>query len=96
MGVIPKLIIFISLIFRVNIIFLHFLKENLNEIERILPKVANCPNRGITQHSCTDVCIKKFGLKKFQPHPVLEKRRLRMLKIYPLPTNWIEVPDIAT
>ncbi|CAF0806211.1 unnamed protein product [Brachionus calyciflorus] len=34
--------------------------------------------------------------KKFQPYPVMEKRRLRMLKIYPLPPNWVEVPDLNT
>ncbi len=47
-------------------------------------------------HACNEYCIKKFGYKKFEPHPILEKRRIRMLKIYPLPQNWVEVPDIMT
>jgi polyglutamine-binding protein 1 len=72
------------------------LTENLTDLEKILPKVANCPNKVNSHHSCTDYCMRKYGLKKFQPHPVIEKRRCRMLKIYPLPINWLEVPDIAT
>jgi polyglutamine-binding protein 1 len=59
-------------------------------------KIPNCPNRVNTFHECTDYCAKKYGFKKFQPHPVLERRRLRMLKIYPLLPNWVEVPDLET
>ena len=61
-----------------------------------LDKVPDCPNRLNRFHDCTDYCGQKYGYKKFQPHPVFEKRRLRMLKIYPLLPNWLEVPDIYT
>ena len=57
-------------------------------------KIPDCPNRTNQYHQCTDYCAKKYGFKKFQPHPVFEKRRTRMLKIYPLLPNWLEVPDI--
>ena len=59
-------------------------------------EVANCPNLSNPYHECNDFCKKKFGLKQFQPNPVMERRRLRMLKIYPLPAGWKEVPDIQT
>lgn len=41
-----------------------------------------------------EVYISKF--KRFEPHPLLEKRRIRMLKIYPLPEKWVEVPDLES
>jgi hypothetical protein len=56
----------------------------------------NCPNLSNPYHECTLYCKKRYGLKVFQPNPVMEKRRIRMLKIYPLPANWVEVPDIHT
>lgn len=60
-------------------------------------KVFNCPNRSNPYHTCSSYCKKKFGAKsKFEPHPILEKRRIRMLKIYPLPPGWVEVPDLST
>ena len=59
-------------------------------------KVSNCPNRSNPHHTCGNYCIQKFGYKTFDPHPIMEKRRKRMLKIYPLPSGWQEVPDVES
>ena len=58
--------------------------------------MADCPNRSNAYHECNSYCRKRYGLKKFEPHPVMEKRRIRMLKIYPLPALWKEVADLNT
>ena len=56
-----------------------------------------CPNSKNPYHECSAYCLQKYGSeKKFEPHPVMERRRLRMLKIYPLLPNWREVPDYNT
>ncbi len=73
-----------------------YIKKEENTVDKILEKVVNCPNRLSASHSCNEQCVKKFGYKKFEPHPLMEKRRVRMLKIYPLPSGWVEVPDIHT
>lgn len=70
--------------------------NDTQDLDKILEKIPNCPNRSNPHHTCSEYCFKKFGQKKFEPHPIIEKRRIRMLKIYPLPPNWIEVPDINT
>jgi polyglutamine-binding protein 1 len=57
---------------------------------------SNCPNQHNPYHECSKYCFEKYGYKKFQPNAVMEKRRIRMLKIYPLPANWVEVPDLDT
>lgn len=59
-------------------------------------KASDCPNAKNPYHECTSYCRRKYGEKKFEPHPVMEKRRVRMLKIYPLLPNWREVPDLNT
>lgn len=68
--------------------------------EAIKPKESlknnDCPNTNNPYHECTSYCRKKYGEKIFEPHPVMEKRRIRMLKIYPLLPNWKEVPDLNT
>ncbi|RMZ94819.1 Polyglutamine-binding 1 [Brachionus plicatilis] len=68
-------------------------KENGNQINN---EFTSCPNKNNQFHECSSFCTEKFGNKKFQHHPVMEKRRARMLKIYPLPPNWVEVPDFNT
>lgn len=35
----------------------------------------------------------RYGIKNYTPDAITEKRRRRMLKKYPLPSNWREVPD---
>ena len=59
-------------------------------------KSLECPNKSNPYHECTSYCRNKFGSKKFDPDTVIEKRRLRMLKIYPLLPNWVEVPDFSS
>ena len=68
--------------------------NKLGKFSNLLNLNLKGPNRSNPYHECTKYCFEKFGIKKFQPNPVMEKRRIRMLKIYPLPPNWIEVPDI--
>jgi hypothetical protein len=39
------------------------------------------------------LCLNRYGIKHYTPDPATEKRRRRMLKKYPLPSTWREVPD---
>ncbi|UJR09002.1 hypothetical protein I4U23_013252 [Adineta vaga] len=52
-----------------------------------------CPNKWNPYHTCVDYCKKRYGLKNYTPDSITEKRRRKMLKKYPLPSNWREVPD---
>ncbi|CAF3607176.1 unnamed protein product [Rotaria sp. Silwood1] len=52
-----------------------------------------CPNKWNPYHTCVEYCKKRYGTKHYTPDPAIEKRRRRMLKKYPLPNNWREVPD---
>ncbi|CAF0878985.1 unnamed protein product [Adineta steineri] len=52
-----------------------------------------CPNKWNPYHTCVEYCKKRYGIKHYTPDPEIEKRRRRMLKKYPLPSNWREVPD---
>lgn len=65
-------------------------------IKETTKKTNDCPNTKNPYHECSSYCQKKYGEKRFEPHPVMEKRRIRMLKIYPLLPNWREVPDLNT
>lgn len=40
-----------------------------------------------------EIFLFRYGIKNYTPDPAVEKRRRRMLKKYPLPSNWREVPD---
>jgi len=40
-----------------------------------------------------DHSLFRYGIKNYTPDATTEKRRRRMLKKYPLPSNWREVPD---
>jgi len=40
-----------------------------------------------------NIVKKRYGIKHYTPDPATEKRRRKMLKKYPLPSNWREVPD---
>ena len=52
-----------------------------------------CPNKWNPYHTCVDYCKKRYGIKHYTPDAATEKRRRRMLKKYPLPSAWREVPD---
>lgn len=69
-------------------------RDSLEKKELI--KRSDCPNSNNPYHECSSYCKKKYGAKKFEPDPIMERRRLRMLKVYPLLPNWCEVPDLKT
>lgn len=52
-----------------------------------------CPNKWNIYHDCTKFCKEHWGSGKEQPSPKTEKKRLYMLKRYPLPEGWEEVYD---
>jgi len=52
-----------------------------------------CPNKWNPYHTCVEYCKKRYGVKNYTPDSATEKRRRKMLKKYPLPSNWREVPD---
>lgn len=52
-----------------------------------------CPNKWNIYHDCTKFCKEHWGNGKEQPSPKTEKKRLYMLKRYPLPEEWEEVYD---
>ncbi|XP_055953007.1 polyglutamine-binding protein 1-like [Argiope bruennichi] len=52
-----------------------------------------CPNKWNIYHDCTDFCKENWGSGKDNPSPKTERKRLLMLKKYPLPNNWEEVYD---
>jgi hypothetical protein len=52
-----------------------------------------CPNKHNIHHACTQFCVTRWGRGKSQPSSEYNKRRLKMLKKYPLPSAWIEVYD---
>lgn len=50
-----------------------------------------CPNKYNVYHVCTRFCHEHWSLK--HPSPTVEKKRIKMLKKYPLLDNWKEVYD---
>ncbi|XP_076363260.1 poly-glutamine tract binding protein 1 [Tachypleus tridentatus] len=52
-----------------------------------------CPNKYNIYHECTTFCHEHWGLGKKQASPTTDRKRLRMLKKYPLPKGWEEVYD---
>jgi polyglutamine-binding protein 1 len=64
--------------------------------EQLIHESIDCPNRTNPYHTCVAYCRRRWGLKKFKADDSLEKRRLRMLRKYPLPAGWLEVGDPET
>jgi len=52
-----------------------------------------CPNKSNIYHSCNQFCVTRWGRGKTQPSTEYNRRRLKMLKKYPLSSTWIEVYD---
>ncbi|GIY98862.1 polyglutamine-binding protein 1 [Caerostris extrusa] len=52
-----------------------------------------CPNKWNIYHDCTPFCKENWGSGKDHPSPKTERRRLLMLKKYPVPDGWEEVYD---
>ena len=57
-----------------------------------------CLLRSNPYHKCSDYCEKRYGLVTFQgvSNPDVERKRLRMLRLYPLPDGWKEIADPET
>lgn len=55
-----------------------------------------CPNKWNIYHECTYFCREHWGNGKQQPSPNTERKRLKMLKKYPLSEGWQEVYDAGT
>ncbi|XP_074601651.1 poly-glutamine tract binding protein 1 [Brevipalpus obovatus] len=55
-----------------------------------------CPNKYNIFHSCSDYCVKKYGLGTETPSQAVQRKYNRLLKKYPLPTNWIKVWEPGT
>nr|CAG4647253.1 EOG090X0A6P [Megafenestra aurita] len=56
----------------------------------------SCPNKWNPYHSCTSFCNEKWGDGKLVPDAEYERRRQKMLIIYPLPDGWQEIYDPGT
>lgn len=50
-----------------------------------------CPNKYNIYHICTKYCHEHWTLK--HPSPTTERKRIKMMKKYPLPNGWKEVYD---
>nr|CDS33601.1 polyglutamine binding protein 1 [Hymenolepis microstoma] len=60
----------------------------------LIYEVAACPNRSNLYHECSVSCFNRFGRRTFRSNnPNMIRLRDRMLRRYPLPTNWVEVGD---
>ncbi|KAG8180347.1 hypothetical protein JTE90_016378 [Oedothorax gibbosus] len=52
-----------------------------------------CPNKWNIYHECAPLCRDQWGNGKDHPSPKTERKRLLMLKKYPVPNGWEEVYD---
>jgi len=70
-------------------------KSNLSttDIQIEFEECIKCPNKWNPYHTCVEYCKKRYGVKNYTSDSATEKRRRKMLKKYPLPSNWREVPD---
>ncbi|VDP41786.1 unnamed protein product [Soboliphyme baturini] len=59
---------------------------------------SGCPNKWCPFHLCTDYCFDHWGdgVEEHRVDPVYNRKRLRMLRKYPLPESWTEVYDPGT
>lgn len=54
-----------------------------------------CPNKYNIYHKCTLYCMNTYGDGVTEPKRNYLKRKLRLLKRYPLPKDWKEVYDFG-
>ncbi|KAL4226449.1 Polyglutamine-binding protein 1 [Mactra antiquata] len=66
------------------------------EEDDTLREVPACPNRWNPYHDCTDYCRQRWGIKTWNPSDTMIRKRDRMLRKYPLPPEWQEIPDPET
>lgn len=55
-----------------------------------------CPNKWNLYHECNAFCHKHWGAGKLKESPRTERKRLHMLRRYPLPDGWTELYDPGT
>nr|CAG4634948.1 EOG090X0A6P [Alona affinis] len=72
-------------------------KEKEDQIlELKLKGYKGCPNKWNPYHSCTPFCNEKWGEGKANPDAEYERRRQKMLMMYPLPEGWDAIYDPGT
>lgn len=63
----------------------------------LIHEVAACPNLKNPFHECTAFCFDRYGRRTFKSSSSnMIRLRERMLRRYPLPSNWVEVGDPVT
>ena len=63
----------------------------------LIHEVAACPNLANPYHECTAYCFDRYGRRPFRSvDQRLGRLRDRMLRRYPLPSQWLEVGDPVT
>nr|CAG4638614.1 EOG090X0A6P [Cyclestheria hislopi] len=55
-----------------------------------------CPNKWNPYHTCSPFCNERWSEGRLTPDPEYERRRQKMLMIYPLPDGWQEIYDPGT
>jgi hypothetical protein len=70
--------------------------DQLDEPDELVHEVPLCPNRFNPYHLCVEYCQHRWGCKRFRPDPSLASKHERLLKRYPVPSNWLEVGDPET
>lgn len=64
------------------------------KLSDLLPLPApGCPNKWNVHHRCVKWCIKRWGEGKRTEDPSTERKRLRMIQKYPIPSDWFEEYD---
>ncbi|KAH7987004.1 hypothetical protein HPB49_025762 [Dermacentor silvarum] len=63
---------------------------------RVGGPIPGCPNKWNLYHECSAFCQQQWGAGKLKESPHTERKRLRMLRKYPLPEGWSELYDPGT
>ncbi|KAJ1530794.1 hypothetical protein ONE63_005644 [Megalurothrips usitatus] len=66
---------------------------NAANLEKKFQGHSGCPNKYNIYHDCSKACIELWGAGKAEPDARYLRRKIKMLKKYPLPDNWKEVYD---
>jgi len=70
-------------------------KEELSA-ENKLKGYNGCPNKWNPYHVCAPFCLERWTEGQAQPDAEYERRRQKMLLVYPVPDGWQEVYDPGT
>ncbi|KAH3818731.1 polyglutamine-binding protein 1-like [Dreissena polymorpha] len=71
-------------------------QTTIEEYDNVIREVPACPNRINPYHECSEYCRIRWGLKVWSPTTEMICKRDRMLRKYPLPPEWKEIPDAET